>query len=38
MARLGIHAYIANGKRENILTDLLWHPERIPFTHFKASR
>ena len=38
MAKLGIHAYIANGKRENILTDLLWHPERIPFTHFKASR
>ncbi|MBQ7440508.1 MAG: glutamate 5-kinase [Prevotella sp.] len=36
MAGQGIHAYIANGKRENILTDLLWHPERIPFTHFKA--
>ena len=30
----GIHVYIANGKRENVLTDLLSQPDTIPFTHF----
>ena len=30
----GIHVYIANGKRENVLTDLLSQPDAIPFTHF----
>jgi len=37
VAEQGIDAYIANGKREGILTDLLWHPERVSFTHFKAN-
>ncbi len=35
VAAAGIHVYIANGKRENILTDLLWQPQSVPFTHFQ---
>lgn len=30
----GIHVYIANGKRDHVITDVLWHPEQLPFTHF----
>ena len=33
-AAAGIHVYIANGKREHILTDLLRQPQSVPFTHF----
>ena len=33
-AAAGIHVFIANGKREHILTDLLWNPQSVPFTHF----
>ncbi len=34
-ARAGIHVYIANGKREHVLTDLLLSPTpSLPFTHF----
>ncbi|MCR4920973.1 MAG: glutamate 5-kinase [Bacteroidaceae bacterium] len=35
VAAAGIHVYIANGKREHILTDLLRQPSAIPFTHFQ---
>ena len=34
VAAAGIHVYIANGKREHILTDVLLHPDSVPFTHF----
>ncbi len=34
VAAKGIDVYIANGKRENILTDILMHPDQVPFTHF----
>ena len=34
VAATGIHVYIANGKRDDIITNLLWHPDSIPFTHF----
>ena len=34
VANAGIHVYIANGKREHILCDVLLHPEQVPFTHF----
>jgi len=34
VADAGIHVYIANGKREHILCDVLQHPEQVPFTHF----
>ena len=30
----GIHVFIANGKRDNVITDLLWHPDTLRFTHF----
>ena len=33
----GISVIIANGKRENILTDLIEHPETTPHTIFKCS-
>ena len=34
-AQAGIHVYIANGKREHVLTDLLLSPTpSIPYTHF----
>ena len=34
-AQAGIHVYIANGKREHVLTDLLLSPTpSLPFTHF----
>jgi glutamate 5-kinase len=34
-AQAGIHVYIANGKREHVLTDLLLSPTTsLPFTHF----
>jgi len=38
VAAQGIDVYIANGKREGILTDLLWYPERVPFTHFQPLK
>ena len=34
VADAGIHVYIANGKREHILTDVLLQPDTVPFTHF----
>ena len=34
VAEAGIHVFIANGKREHILTDVLLHPDSVPFTHF----
>lgn len=34
VAASGVHVFLANGKREGVLTDLLLHPDRIPFTHF----
>lgn len=34
VAGAGIHVYIANGKREHILTDVLLRPADVPFTHF----
>ncbi len=34
VAASGIHVYIANGKREGILTDVLFAPDTVPFTHF----
>ena len=34
VASAGIHVYIANGKREHVLTDLMLHPTDVPFTHF----
>lgn len=30
----GIDVLIANGKRDNVLTDLLFRPNTLPFTHF----
>ena len=35
VAGAGIHVYIANGKRENVLCDVLLAPEKVPFTHFQ---
>ena len=32
----GFRVIIANGKRENILTDLMEHPETTPHTDFKV--
>ena len=34
LAAQGIGVYIANGKRDDILTDILFAPDRVPFTHF----
>ena len=34
VAAEGIHVFIANGKRDNVITDLLWHPDTLRFTHF----
>jgi glutamate 5-kinase len=34
VASAGIHVYIANGKRENVLNDVLFSPHSVPFTHF----
>jgi len=34
VADAGIHVYIANGKREHILSDVLLNPQDVPFTHF----
>ena len=34
VAAQGIHVYIANGKRNDILTDLITHREDTPCTHF----
>ena len=33
----GIRVVIANGKRENVLVDLMEHPETTPHTLFKCS-
>ncbi|MBO4905903.1 MAG: glutamate 5-kinase [Bacteroidaceae bacterium] len=37
VASAGIHVYIANGKRENILLDVICSPDKVPFTHFNIS-
>ena len=37
IAALGIDVYIANGKRNDILTDLMERPEETPCTHFLPS-
>ena len=34
VAAAGINVFIANGKRDGIITDLLWHPDLVNFTHF----
>ena len=34
VASAGIHVYIANGKREHVLPDLLRQPQSVPHTHF----
>ena len=34
VAAAGIHVFIANGKRESILTDLLSSNANVPYTHF----
>ena len=34
VAAAGIHVFIANGKRESILTDLLSSNTNVPYTHF----
>jgi glutamate 5-kinase len=36
VSRAGIRVIIANGERENILTDLVEHPETTPHTEFKT--
>lgn len=33
----GIHVYIANGKRDSILTDILFSPDSVSFTHFMPN-
>ena len=38
IAAEGINVWIANGKRENILTMLLNNPQDTPCTHFKAAK
>lgn len=37
VAMAGINVFIANGKREHILCDVLLHPERVPFTYFRPQ-
>lgn len=37
IAALGIDVYIANGQRNDILTDLMERPEETPCTHFLPS-
>lgn len=37
VAASGIHVMIANGTREHILTDLVFHPDRVVHTHFEPS-
>lgn len=34
VADAGIHVFIANGKRDAIITDVLCNPDKVPFTHF----
>ncbi len=34
VAECGIHVMIANGKRDNVLTDLVFNPQNIQHTHF----
>jgi glutamate 5-kinase len=34
---VGIRVIIANGERENILIDLMQHPEKVPFTNFQPQ-
>ena len=34
VAAAGIHVYIANGKSDNILFDLMKDPTKVAFTHF----
>ncbi len=37
VAAQGIDVFIANGKREQVLCDLMSNPERVPHTHFLAA-
>lgn len=34
VASEGIPVYIANGKKDNILEDLFFNPEKVEFTEF----
>ena len=34
VAAAGIHVFIANGKHDHVVPDLLWHPDLLRFTHF----
>ncbi len=36
VAASGIDVYIANGKRDDILLDVLQRPDAVPFTHFNT--
>lgn len=38
VAEEGIEVIIANGKRENILTDIFFDPEKAPHTRFEAAK
>lgn len=37
MQQTGIRVMVANGKRENVLTELIQHPHNIPHTEFLCS-
>ncbi|MBP1530802.1 MAG: glutamate 5-kinase [Bacteroidaceae bacterium] len=37
MQQAGIRVMVANGKRENVLTELILHPHNIPHTEFLCS-
>ena len=38
VASSGIDVYLARGTRENVLVDLLSHPETVPHTHFMSVK
>lgn len=38
LAASGVTVFIANGKRNDILTNLLFHAEDVPFTRFQTSK
>ena len=38
VAKSGIRVIIANGNRDNILPDILTHPDRVPHTVFLPAR
>ncbi|MBP5513401.1 MAG: glutamate 5-kinase [Bacteroidaceae bacterium] len=37
MQQSGIRVIVANGKRENVLTELMQHPQNVPHTEFLCS-